>query len=158
MSGNSVCHEAKLSGERLVAHVRTGSSEPLSVLVQPGLPSQPRPLSIRVPGQPPVRGSVGRTVEDSVMGDRAEAYERVTTFLTELLGSEPTWLGAARVFVVSVTPAELRQVTLHPEVRTVYLNQEVRLRSSERKPGEHVPGATVDMVALSKKGEVEGPS
>ena len=62
------------------------------------------------------------------------------------------------MFVVNVTPAELRQVTLHPEVRTVYLNQEVRLRLPERKPDEHVPGATVGVVLSKERGEAEGPS
>ena len=98
-------------------------SESAGVIVQLELP---RP---RVEMERSELGGIGvrpERIEPETENERRNADERIAqakTFLEQLLGRPPVWLGAANAFGVEASGDQLRAIARSPLVRRIYLSR-----------------------------------
>ncbi len=116
----------KLRHTELRRLVMEGSNEQISVLIQPDLPQRRvkvaqfyrRGVSVNLPTSIESPSSMEQKYAE-------KQINKVSTFLTKLLGTSPHWLESARSFVVSVTPQQLGEIARYPIIKAVWLNRKL---------------------------------
>lgn len=121
--------KTKLHNAELLRLAMTDSDEEVSVLIQPDIPSAVikfkrtqendenslSPSHIRLPNS--------REQEHTT-----KQIEEISTFLQQILGHPPRWIRSAHSFVVSATPAQLRDIVSSPMVKSIWLNSRIQYR------------------------------
>ena len=90
-------------------------------------PDLKRRGDFRLPGVRP-KGFVPESAEQKE--ERARKTEEASQFLTELLGTTPHWLEAARAFVATATGRQLREIVSSPLVKFVEPNRRLTARQA----------------------------
>lgn len=99
----------------------------VSVIVEPDLPPQ----------KLVVNKKSNRTTQSHFLMEVAEEtparqrqnllkVKKTSDYLQSLIGETPHWLNSARAFVVTATPAQLREIALSPLIKAVRLNRRLK--------------------------------
>lgn len=117
----------KLANDALLEMIRTPAGRSASVLVELALP-QPR---IRVQKRRHRRDQpnqfLGFEPQDlTTQAESAAKIEQARELLTEVVGDRPTWLAAAKVFVVEVNGDQLKRLVDSALIRRVYPNRQLK--------------------------------
>ena len=117
----------KLANDALLEMIRTPTERSASVLVELALP-QPR---IRVQkrrrrGDQPNQFLGFEPQDLTTQAESAAKIEQARELLTEVVGNRPTWLAAAKVFVVEVNGDQLKRLVDSALIRRVYPNRQLK--------------------------------
>jgi hypothetical protein len=118
MAGGAAGPRAKLADRELAGLLDGGIAGPLSVLVEPAVPSPT--FTPRDPGRP------GRGMARSGPADpaaRRAVIEPLQRDLEALTGHPPVWLDIGGVFVIEATRDVLAALIDRPDVRRIHLNR-----------------------------------
>ena len=115
----------KLPDTVLRQFTKKKTEEKTSVIVELDLPPQKIFLGKRQLSRTMHEYGVEKVVEESAaqQKENARKIQKTRKFLESLLGTTPHWLNAARAFVVTVTPEQLREMAQFPLTRTIRLNR-----------------------------------
>ena len=58
-----------------------------------------------------------------------QTIDQAASSLRELLGETPHWLNAARAFVATVTPEQLRHIARSDLIRAIHLNRNLKMKN-----------------------------
>ena len=114
----------KIPNQDLLQMAQGNSSQLVSVLIYLDLPL----LRVQLPQKPDNLATKRNStrIEPYTIAEHEMAENRISktrVYLENLLQTSPLWLESSRVFVVSITPTQLRAIAYSDYVKAILLNR-----------------------------------
>jgi hypothetical protein len=115
----------KLPDPELLQFVQEDTDQKFSIIIEPDLPPQEIFFSKHRTDRFTSAYLPKGVVEEKPAQQKKNEHtiKKTREYLESLLGTTPRWLNSARAFVVSVTPAQLREITQSSLTKRVRINR-----------------------------------